>query len=156
MHHVDAELSEIVNLLAQVGQIIRKAIGVECHAHPLLGEEPVVIGLPVYVQPLGFRRSIDVALRHYFDQLQHLISEVVAMAVKGGKQRVDREEVGPQPCVEVPQILAANLWLQIIEDGIEKRMGNLFIHGQNRNQQGVNGLRVGEGKTNTMAGVTLH
>jgi len=59
---------------------------------------------------------------HYLHQPQHLLLEIVALAVEQVKQGIDRVEVCPQPRVKVPQVTLADLRLEPIEDAVQERV----------------------------------
>ena len=61
-------------------------------------------------------------------RLDHLGLEVLAMPVEMKKERVDGVEIGAEARVEMPQILATDLVVELVEDVVEKGMRNLFVH----------------------------
>ena len=65
---------------------------------------------------------------HHLDQPHHLADEVVALAVQMVKKRVNGIEIGAQPRIKVAQITFADVRLEFVEDLIEQRMRDLFVH----------------------------
>ena len=75
-----------------------------------------------------FFRAFDILLGHGFDQLLSLFGEIVPIAVESLKQRVNAVKIRPQAGVEMPQILLGDLRFDTVENVIQKRVGNLFVH----------------------------
>ena len=122
-HHVqqiDAEFLQVTEPPAQTLQITCKGVGVQCHAHPFLAEEPVMVLFTLDVEPLQLRLALDVLQGHDLGQSQHLLFEVIAFAVKLVKQGMDGIEIGPEPSIEMAQIAPADLGFEPVKDAVQQ------------------------------------
>jgi hypothetical protein len=109
-------------------EIAGESVRVQRHRDPFLAQEPVVVALAFLVLLLQFGRALDVPARHHLDQFDALFPKVVARAIQSVKQGMDGIEIRSEPCVEMAQVLTPDLGLQLVENVVQQRVGDLFVH----------------------------
>ena len=143
-HHVqqvDSQFLQVAEPLAQPLQVLRKGVGIQRHAGPFLAEKPVVVVFALDIELPEFLATLDVMHSHHFDQPQQLLLEIFTLAIQQMEQGMNRVEIRAQPGIEMTQVALANLRLEPIENPVQQRMGNLFVHAG-----GVVGLSVESGR----------
>ena len=97
----------------------------------------LVVVLALGVDGLQLDRPAHVTGGHDLDEPLQLGFEVLALSVEPPEQGVDGVEVGPQTRVEVPQVVFADLRLEPVENAVEQRVRDLFVHGSSQPDQPV-------------------
>ena len=120
VNQVHAELRQVRQVRLEPLEVAGKAVAVQRHSDDLLTQEPVVVLLAGHVDVLQILGAVDIGEREPLHEGRDLREKILAMAVQLREQGMDGVEIRTEARVEMAQVLAADVRLQLIEDIVQQ------------------------------------